>query len=231
MTLEMDRAVPDGFDSLIDARVAGSPVSRLSGRRAFWKHEFEISDDVLDPRPETEVLVAAALERPFDRVIDLGTGSGCIMISLLAERPKTRGVAVDVSDKALDVARTNARTAGVSDRLDLVQSDWWSDVTGTFDLIVSNPPYIAASELKELSREVRLHDPQVALSPGGDGLDGYRMILGGCRKHLAEGGAVLLEIGPTQASDGSILARDAGLSNVTCLPDLDGRDRCLIIEA
>ncbi len=215
----------EGFLNVIAERARGRPVSKIIGAREFWKHRFRVTDDVLDPRPETETLIERALERPFETLLDLGTGSGCILLSLLAERPTVRGVGVDVSDAALAVAAENAKRLNVTNRARLIRSDWFSQVTGVFDLIVSNPPYIAESEMAALAPDVRLHDPQIALTPGGDGLNAYRVICAGVAPHLASNGRLIVEIGPTQAQAVSDLMRAAGLENITVHPDLDGRDR------
>ncbi len=209
----------------LERRAGGEPVSKIIGRRAFWEHDFIVTPDVLDPRPETEVLVRAALEHPFDTVLDLGTGSGCILLSLLAKRPKARGVGADLSKAALDVAARNADALGVADRVTLIQSDWLSAVTGQFDLIVSNPPYIAAAEMPDLSPEVRGHDPHMALTPGGDGLAPYRVLAAECATHLTANGRLMLEIGWQQGPQVAQILAARGWQDIAVLPDLDGRDR------
>ena len=218
------------FEQAIAARIARKPVSQIIGKRAFWRHEFKVTPDVLDPRPDTETLVAAALEHPFERVLDLGTGSGCILLSLLAERPAARGVGVDLSPAALKVAGTNAKSLGVADRLDLLVSDWFSNLRGRFDLIVSNPPYIAADEMPDLQPEVRDHEPRMALTDEADGLDAYRKIAAGAPAFLRPGGRLIVEIGPTQAQAVCALFTKAGLENCVVHPDLDGRDRVVSAE-
>ena len=216
------------FEISISERLARKPVSQIVGRRAFWRHEFEVTSEVLDPRPETETLVEAALSEPFTRVLDLGTGSGCIAISLLANRPKAIGLATDIEPAALSLTMRNAERLGVSKRLDAAQSNWFDEVLGDFDLIVSNPPYIAASELADLQPEVRDWEPRQALSDQGDGLSAYRAIAAGARGHLNAGGRVLVEIGPTQAKIVGRFFTDAGLAGVDVIPDLDGRDRVVL---
>ena len=216
------------FEIAISERLARKPVSQIVGRRAFWRHEFEVTSEVLDPRPETETLVEAALSEPFTRVLDLGTGSGCIAISLLADRPKAIGLATDIEPAALSLTMRNAERLGVSKRLDAAQSNWFDEVLGDFDLIVSNPPYIAASELADLQPEVRDWEPRQALSDQGDGLSAYRAIAAGARGHLNAGGRVLVEIGPTQAKIVGRFFTDAGLVGVDVIPDLDGRDRVVL---
>ncbi|GGE23932.1 release factor glutamine methyltransferase [Primorskyibacter flagellatus] len=215
----------DRFASMVEKRMQGVPVSRIIGERLFYGRRFKVADAVLDPRPETEVLVEAALDAPFTRLLDLGTGSGCIAVTLLAEREQVTGMAGDLSDAALAVAGENAARHGVSDRLTLVQSDWYGATPGNFDLVVSNPPYIAEAEMQGLSVEVRDHDPRMALTDGGDGLSAYRAITAGINAVLSPGGRLLVEIGPTQGGAVSALFRGAGLEDVRVLPDLDGRDR------
>lgn len=217
------------FERLVQRRVCREPVSHLTGRRAFWMHDFVVTPDVLDPRPETETLIEAALAAPFDRVLDLGTGSGCLLASLLFERGGAIGVGTDISTAALAVAGRNIDLVGVGDRATLVQSDWLTDVAGSFDLIVSNPPYIAAAEMAGLSPEV-LHEPRIALTPGGDGLEAYRSIARTAPAHVTPGGRLMVEIGPTQASAVGDLFAAAGLTRIGVLNDLDGRNRVVCGE-
>jgi len=226
--IEAARGRPEGWLAEAAARrAAREPVSHILGYRDFWKHRFAVTPDVLDPRPETEALVEIALAAPFSKVLDLGTGSGAIVISLLAERPGATGVGTDISPRAVLVAGRNAVAAGVADRLIMPLSDWWEDVGGTYDLIVSNPPYIAGDEMAGLSPEVREHEPRMALTDDGDGLSAYRAITAGAARHLAPGGRLLLEIGPTQARAVTALLDRGGLEFVAVHPDLDGRDRVL----
>ena len=215
------------FAALIQRRTARTPVSHLIGHRLFWGRRFHVSPDVLDPRPETEILVMQALAAPFHRILDLGTGSGCILLSCLSDRPQATGVGADLSQAALIVAAQNTQALGLTARARLVRSDWFAEVQGRFDLIVSNPPYIAQSEMAALSPEVR-HEPELALTPGSDGLDAYRAIAKGAPAHLAPGGRLIVEIGPTQAAAVTALFTAAGLQNPRTFCDLDGRDRCVL---
>lgn len=223
----LHRAASDGaaFRAAIEKRARRIPVSHILGFRAFWKHDFKVNAQVLDPRPDTETLVELALARPFSRVLDLGTGSGCILISLLAERPEATGVGTDISETAVLIAGENAVRARVADRLVLPLSDWFDDVGGRFDLIVSNPPYIAAAEMAGLAPEVRDHEPRVALTDEADGLTAYRIIAANAPNHLTPGGRLLVEIGPTQGPAVLALFRNAGFAAVQVHPDLNGRDR------
>jgi len=213
------------FEAAIAARLKRQPVSQITGSRAFWKHRLEVTQDTLDPRPETETLVALALEAPFMRLLDLGTGTGAIALSLLAERPEATGTATDLSDAALAVAARNAAALGVADRLTLLRSDWFSDVEGQYDLIVSNPPYIAADEMQDLAPEVRDWEPHMALTPGGDGLSAYRAIATSAPAFLLPGGRLLVEIGYRQGPAVVDIFRAAGLDVAEVHTDIDGRDR------
>ncbi|PTX53222.1 [protein release factor]-glutamine N5-methyltransferase [Gemmobacter caeni] len=213
------------LEEAVTARLARQPVSQITGQRQFWGRSFRVTRDVLDPRPETETLVAEALAAPFSRVLDLGTGSGAILLTLLAERSGATGIATDLSDAALEVARGNAVALGLTDRASFLQGDWFAPISGRFDLIVSNPPYIAADEMAGLSPEVREWEPHLALTPGGDGLDAYRAIAAGARDHLLPQGRLLVEIGPTQGAAVAALFTAAGLAQARILADLDNRHR------
>ena len=225
---------------LIARRAAREPVSRILGRREFWGLDFRIAPETLDPRPESETLVAAALERlpsrhaPL-RILDLGTGTGCLLLALLSERPEARGLGLDVSEGALAVARDNARGLGLAERAGFVLGDWTQDgwaeaaaLAGPWQVIVSNPPYIVSQDIRELAPEVAEFDPRLALDAGADGLNSYRRILPGAAALLAPDGLLALEIGAGQAEAvGALIAR-AGLGSVERLSDLNGIARCLL---
>lgn len=211
------------LDAALAARAARQPVSQIVGWRDFWKHRFRVTRDTLDPRPETETLVAAALELPWRTVLDLGTGTGAILLSLLAERPGANGVGTDISEAALVVARDNAARLGV--KAAFLRSDWFAQVDGRFDLIVSNPPYIAAEEMAALLPDVREWEPRGALTDEGDGLAAYRAITAGAGAHLMPGGWLLVEIGWAQGAAVAALMGAARFGEIRVLPDLDGRDR------
>ncbi|WP_051491738.1 peptide chain release factor N(5)-glutamine methyltransferase [Roseivivax isoporae] len=215
------------FDALVAARGRRVPVSHLVGERLFWGRAFAVGPAVLDPRPETETLVAAALARPFRTVLDLGTGSGCILLTLLAERPAAEGTGTDIDPAALEVAAGNAVRLGVEARARFSRGDWGGAVPAgaRFDLVVSNPPYIAADEMAGLAPEVRNHEPRHALTDEGDGLSVYRHIAGQAGSLLSPGGRVLVEIGPDQGAAVAAIFETAGLSDIGVLPDFDGRDR------
>ena len=213
------------FEAAIAARLRHQPVAQIIGWRDFWGRRFRVTPDTLDPRPETEILVAEALARPFVRMLDLGTGTGCILLSCLADRPMATGLGVDISAAALEVARDNAQNLGLSARARFALSDWCSALSGQFDLIVSNPPYIAAEEMSGLAPDVRDWEPHLALSPGGDGLEAYRRICRDAPSRLMAGGRLIVEIGPSQGAAVQELMRLAGLVDLQVLPDWDGRDR------
>ena len=209
----------------LDRRVTGCPVSRILGRRLFWGREFKIDDNVIDPRGDTETLIALALERPAARILDLGTGSGVIAISLAAEWPSAKVIASDVSEAALKIATENARTHGVRERCSFLLSDWYSEIKGTFDLIISNPPYVAKSQINSLSREVRNFDPIIALCPGKSGLTAFEQIVPAANQFLKPKGRLIVEIGHDQGVAVSRLAKNFGYSAVQIHKDLEQKDR------
>ena len=228
LTLHLqDPLTPDAahsFATLIATRASRQPMAQIMGERLFWGRSFEVTRDTLDPRPETEVLVQQAIAQPFGKMLDLGTGSGCILISCLLAMHMATGLGIDISDAALRVATRNAARHSLT-RARFLASDWLRAVTGSYDLIVSNPPYIAAAEMAALAPEVRDWEPKRALTPGGDGLAAYRIIAAGAPARLMPGGRILLEIGPTQGAAVSALLQAQGLENIAVLPDFDGRDR------
>jgi release factor glutamine methyltransferase len=215
----------DVFDRLVTRRAAREPLSHLLGYRDFYKHRFDVSPDVLDPRPDTETLVEVALGTTFDRVLDLGTGSGCILLSLIAERRSAMGVGTDLSDAALGVAARNAEKLGIAHQVSFIASDWFAAVDGSFDLIVSNPPYIAVDEMGGLQPEVREYEPRMALTDEGDGLACYRTIIADAPAYLAKRGHLMVEIGPTQAGAVTAMMVAEGFAEIRVVQDLDGRDR------
>ncbi len=213
------------FGKAIRRRAQRQPVSQITGRRAFYGRKFAVTPDVLDPRPETELLVEAARAKGGRRILDLGTGSGAILVTCLAEMPRATGVGVDVSDAALKVARANAQRHAIADRAQFVLSDWFAGVKGRFDLIVSNPPYIPAAEMHGLSPEVALWEPGIALTTGGDGLDACRAIVARAGEFLEPGGWLIAEIGMAQGAAVSALFAGSGFDRVSVAKDMDGRNR------
>jgi release factor glutamine methyltransferase len=219
------------YQAFLMRRSSHEPVARILSRRLFWGREFRVARETLDPRPETETLIAAALELgPVTRFADLGTGTGIIAVTLLAEWPGATALATDIDRACLSVATANAARHGVADRLDCALSDWFGDIGGRFALILSNPPYIGAREMADLAPEVAQHDPHHALTDGADGLTAYRHIAEGAPHHLEPGGILMVEIGPSQGADVSGFFQEVGLVNLRVLPDLDGRDRVVTAQ-
>jgi release factor glutamine methyltransferase len=214
---------------MVARRENREPVSRILGEREFYGRRFVVTPDVLDPRPDTETLIDAALKllRPGARILDLGTGTGAIIITLLAQRPDCTGTATDISAAALAVARANAERIGVAGRLQLAQGNWFGAVAGTFDLIVSNPPYIPDRDIASLAPDVRRFDPGLALAGGADGLDPYRSIALGASGHLAANGMLIVEIGAGQADSVETIFSSAHFRPLARYADLGGHDRCL----
>lgn len=221
------------YEAAIARRAAGEPVSRIVGERAFFGLTFKVTSDVLDPRPETEVLVERVLSDLDDRqaplrFADIGTGSGAIAVALLAHMPQARCVAVDISQAALDVASANARAHGVAGRFEPRQGSFVEGLAGSFDFMVSNPPYIPAGDISGLSREVREHDPLAALDGGADGLDAYRALLASAGGLIGPGGGLYLEIGAGQAGRIGELAVAGGWRVDDVVSDLSGIDRVVV---
>ncbi|MDG3042902.1 peptide chain release factor N(5)-glutamine methyltransferase [Roseicyclus marinus] len=221
----LDPAVLKLLEAMLARRLAREPLALILGEWEFFGRSFAVTRDTLVPRPDTETLVELALAEPFGRVIDLGTGSGAIAVTLLAERTGAEGVAVDVSEGALQVAAANAARHGVAGRLAFERGDWWQGVTGEFDLIVSNPPYVSAAEYEALQPEITQWEPRAALTPGGDELSAYRAILGGVGAHARPGGRVLVEIGAAQGEAVAALFTAAGLQAVEVHLDMAGKAR------
>ena len=222
----------EAFQALIDRRAAREPVAHLIGRREFWSRDFIVNEHVLDPRPDTETLVAETLkqmpdiEKPY-QVLDLGTGSGCLILTLLAERPAARGVAVDLSKDALKVAQQNTENMELLDRCQLINGAWFENVSGQFDVIVSNPPYIPEEDRSSLEPEVFDHEPHMALFAGADGLDCYRDIISSAPNYLAKGGWLGFEVGIHQAEQVKLLMEERGFSNLKITKDLAQIERCV----
>lgn len=224
------------IDAFARRRLAHEPVSRILGRREFWGLEFELNEATLDPRPDTETVVSAALALKdilpdAPRVLDLGTGTGCILIAILSEYPGAQGVGIDRDLRAVAAARANADRLGVGARATFRQGDWCAGVSETFDLIVSNPPYIAERERADLDTEVTAFDPAGALFAGADGLDAYAALIPGARDRLAAEGRLILEIGVTQADAVESLLTRAGMAVESKVPDFSGRVRALVTRA
>lgn len=231
--LEMSPDQASRFEAMAMRRAAREPVSHILGRRGFWTLTLKVTADTLDPRPDTETLVQAVLDhlggdRPGLTILDFGTGTGAILLALLSELPHATGVAVDRSAAALAVARDNARSLGLEGRIRFVLGDWGSGLAGSFDAIVSNPPYIPDGEIAGLEPEVALHEPVSALAGGADGLECYRRLAVDMARLLAPGGLAALEVGAGQAADVAALLQEAGLCIREIRSDLGGIERCVV---
>jgi release factor glutamine methyltransferase len=220
------------FEAFLVRRLKHEPVSRILGMRDFWSLPFRISPATLDPRPDSEALVQAVLDRterdaPL-RLLDLGTGSGCLLIALLTERLHAWGVGIDRATDAVQMAKNNAVSLGVGARSAFAVGDWTGAIQGRFDVILSNPPYIALRDREGLAPNVRDYDPALALFGGADGLDPYRRFAVALQTLLIPGGLLALEIGWDQGITVQALLQQASWHAVACLPDLAGRDRVIV---
>lgn len=231
-----ERIVEDaaGYEALIARRAAREPLSHLTGRREFWSLEFEVTRDTLDPRPDSETLVEAALAAIPDRdaalsILDFGTGTGCLLLALLSELPNAQGVGIDISEKTLTVARRNAARLGLADRTLFAIGNWGESLAGPFDLIVSNPPYIPSGEIAGLQAEVARHEPRPALDGGADGLEAYRRVGADLARLLAPGAVSVLEFGLGQGPAVAQLMSAEGLMIQGFDRDLAGHDRCVTL--
>jgi len=222
------------LDGLIARRRAGEPVSRLTGRREFWSLDFRVTPDTLDPRPDSECLIEAALVRIADRaaplsVLDLGTGSGCLLLALLSELPRATGLGIDVSPGAVAAARDNAAALGLAARADFRRGDWGKGVVDRFDVILCNPPYIPDGEIDGLAPEVARFDPRRALAGGADGLDCYRALAPDLARLTAPDGIAVLELAAEAGDAVAAIFAAAGLTERARRRDLGGRERALIL--
>ena len=219
-------------------RIAGEPVHRILGFRDFYGLRLSLSSQTLEPRPDTETLVDAVL--PFVRntvarkgecsILDLGTGTGAIALALIHLAPAARATGADVSDDALATAAGNARTLGLAERFCAKKSDWFAEISGRYDAIVSNPPYISSDDIEALQKEVRDFDPRRALDGGRDGLEAYRVIADGVASHLEEDGIVAVEIGNAQKDDVTGIFASVGFDMIDARRDLAGNDRVLVFK-
>jgi release factor glutamine methyltransferase len=220
----------------VQRRLAHEPVGRILGMREFWGLPFRLAPETLEPRPDTETVVDAALAGVADRsapmrILDLGTGSGCILVALLHELPRATGIGIDRSSAAVRTARANAEANHVGGRAAFLCGDWAQAVGGSFHLVVSNPPYIRSDVIPDLAPEVFRHDPAAALDGGGDGLDAYRAILTDLPRLLCAEGTAVIEIGSDQAEDVAAIARGAGLKMRGTRRDLGGQPRAVSLGA
>ncbi|CAN0384598.1 unnamed protein product [Discosporangium mesarthrocarpum] len=237
MLLEPHRAVAFDaqarFREMVARRCRREPVARILGSREFRSLEFGLGPDTLEPRPDSETIVDAAVRygRAFAgpiRVLDLGTGTGCLLLSVLDELGDATGIGSDIATGAIEVATRNAQKLGLADRARFVQADWTAGIDGPFDLILSNPPYINSGEIAELAPEVAAYDPMVALDGGVDGLDAYRALTSCAPPILSAGGVVVIEIGAGQQGDVTAIFDGAGFGLVEARDDLGGHTRALV---
>lgn len=216
---------PARLSHIIAARQNRQPLAQILGFAMFRDRQFRVTTDVLCPRADTEVLIDAALELSPTRILDLGTGPGTIALTLMAELPGATALATDISQAALGIAAENAARFGLQRVVELTRSSWFDQISGDFDLIVSNPPYVDAATYATLAPEIIQWEPKIALTPGGDGLDAYRIITSGAPAHLRPGGALMVEIGHDQGASVTQLFAAAGFQNIQIRPDLAGKDR------
>lgn len=231
-----ERALSDdaaaGLAVLLARRCDREPMSHILGRREFWSLDLAVTSDVLTPRPDSETLIEAVLahaparERALN-ILDLGVGSGCLLLALLREYPRARGIGVDASEAALVVAARNAAATGLADRAEFKRGDWTNGLQGRFDIVVSNPPYIPSADIDGLSPEVR-REPRIALDGGADGLDCYRAIAAGMDAVLQQDGLLALEIGAGQAHDVERVLRNARFVSIGRRADLAGIERVIL---
>jgi release factor glutamine methyltransferase len=230
LLLDPDRTVPPGFAALVERRAGGEPVAYITGRRGFWSIELAVGPGVLIPRPDSETLIEAACAHFSDvaaplRILDLGTGPGTLLLAALDQFRRATGLGIDASLAALDYARANAAALGLAERATFRAGDWAQGLDGPFDLILCNPPYIAADE--PLPAEVGAFEPAGALFAGADGLDAYRTVVPQLPRLLAPRGVAAVEIGWTQGAAVCALVEAAGLA-ADLRQDLGGRDRCVV---
>jgi release factor glutamine methyltransferase len=221
------------YAQLIKRRAEHEPVGRIMGNSEFWGLNFGLNAATLEPRQDSETLIEAALDLYPDhraplRMIDLGTGSGCLLLTVLSEFPHATGIGTDAAAAAIDQAISNAETLGLHTRAKFIETSWASGITEQFDLVVSNPPYIASAEIETLMPEVRRHDPRAALDGGADGLDAYRAIAEILPHLLKPTGHAVLEVGHDQAQAVMALLQSMGLKNIRTRRDLAGIERCVL---
>lgn len=227
----------EAIEILVKRRVQREPISHIIGMRGFWKHDFLVSKDVLTPRPDSETMIEGLVKlRPEKNapltILDLGTGSGCLLLSVLDEYPQSRGVGVDKSEAALAVAHANAERLKLTIRADFIVSDWLSnvDINLRADIVLMNPPYIPTRELLTLEKDVRDYEPHLALDGGEDGLDDYRKIFSQLSLYLSNHPLILIEVGVNQAANVAEIGRTSGMKLHSILPDIAGIDRVVVLE-
>jgi release factor glutamine methyltransferase len=223
------------FERLVARRAAHAPAALLLGHREFWSLDFLVTSETLIPRPDSELIVETAIalhsDRRVGRILDLGTGSGCLLLAAITEFADAWGLGIDRSAAAAGVAQRNARRLGLSDRVAIMAGGWTEAITGRFDLLLCNPPYIPAADIAGLMPEVALHEPHSALDGGVDGLDPYRILFPDLHRRLSPGGTALFEFGQGQAVALLDLARQAALTVVAVREDLAGHPRVMILRS
>lgn len=225
------------IDILVQKREKRIPMSQIFGEKEFWSLSFKVTRDTLTPRPDSETLIEVALNEFEDNnatlsILDLGTGSGCLLLTLLSELKNATGLGIDVSASAIKVANENATNLSLNNRATFLKSDWFEKLSKTkkFDLIIANPPYIGLNEKPELTPEVCEHEPYSALFAGEEGLDDYRIIAADISSYMSEKSIIILEIGYRQSSAVKDIFEQKGFKNINVFQDLGGRDRCLLIR-
>ncbi len=235
LSLERDRPLTANqiakFEVAIAARSSHQPIAQITGMREFYGFEFHVTRDTLDPRPDSELLVDLALAAGGKTVLDLGTGTGCLLLSVLTQLPDAHGLGVDISEKALDVARRNAERHGLTGRVSFVHGNWLDGIRDKFDLILCNPPYISEEALEGLSKEVRLWEPRSALTAGADTLAAYRQVAERLH-HVMSGGAIaVFEIGSDQGQTVPDLLRGYGFTNPVLHHDINDKPRAVVVNS
>lgn len=229
----VDPAAAARLAVLVERRLQREPLAQIVGVREFWSLPFQVTADTLTPRPDSETLIEAALAAVSDRAaplrtLDLGTGTGCLLLALLSEMPRSTGIGIDCSGRAIAVARQNAADLGLAERAEFRTGDWTNEVNERFNLVITNPPYIRTEDIDDLEPEVSRYEPRLALDGGADGLDNYRAIAAGLTGVLAEGGVAVLEVGDGQADAVSRILSAVGLREVARRRDLAGVVRCVV---
>jgi len=217
------------IDTLLSQRISGKSVARILGKREFWSLEFSMNEDTLEPRPDSETLVEAVLKHAENKnsILDLGTGTGCLLLALLHELPEAKGLGIDKSPRAVEQAKANAKNLGLASRATFKLGNWLEGLSETFDIVVCNPPYIPSQEIQTLMRELRDFDPHLALDGGKDGLKPYRLLIPLLKDFLTTGGLVAFEVGLRQADRVVALFKENGYADIAVDRDMSGIDRCV----
>jgi len=233
--LEISSEINEEFQKLVMRRKAYEPVAKIIGYKSFWKNDFLVNQHTLDPRPDSEVIIQAAIEL-FDKkdqkleILDLGTGTGCLLYSLLEEFPNAVGIGVDISENALKVAEQNLQLLSLQNRVKLLKNNWADGIVDKFDLIVSNPPYISENEMLTLDQDVKLYDPEIALVAGIDGLIYYRYLAKQIFALLKNDGYAIFEFGYSQAEAIKKIFIENSFKIIDIINDLNGHQRAIILS-